>query len=124
MKVVLPTTSEAGLEADICSHFGQAAFFTIIDSDTGEVSCEKNNGHQQGDGSVQRTPAQQITGLGAGTLICGGLGSRAVQMLGCAGIQVFAGAQGTVQQALGAHRTGQLQEATTDGTCPDGDSCH
>jgi len=124
MIIALPTLSEDGLEADLCSHFGQAAFFTLIDSDSGQVTCKPNDGHQQGDGSEQRTPAQQIAGLGAAAVICGGLGSRAVQMLGTAGIQVFAGAQGTVAQALEAHRTGQLQEATADGACPDGDSCH
>jgi len=123
MKIALPTTSEAGLEADICSHFGQAAFFTIIDSDTGEVSCEANSGQHHG-GEGQMTPAQVIAAMGANAVICGGLGSRAVQLFGAAGIQVFSGAQGTVEQALDAHRAGQLQEARGDGACPDGESCH
>lgn len=123
MKIALPTLSEAGLDAALCSHFGQAAFFTTIDSDTGEVTCEPNHGEHHG-GQGQRTPAQVIAALGTDAVICGGLGSRAVQLFSSAGIQVFSGANGTVQEALEAHRTGQLQEATAAGACPDGESCH
>jgi len=123
MKIALPTMTEEGLEATISSHFGQTPFFTYVDSDTGEVSCEPNGGHIQAPEGMQ-TPAQAITAKEAGAVICGGLGSRAVEMLAKAGIQVYVGAQGTVQEALDALRNGQLQEASASGACPDGEAGH
>ena len=123
MKICLPTMNEDGLEAVISGHFGQAPFFTFVDTDSGEVTCEPNSGQHQG-GPGQVTPAQLIASKGASTVICGGLGPRAVELLTGQGIQIFAGAEGTVQQALDAHGAGQLQEATADGACPDGEPCH
>jgi len=123
MKIALPTMNEDGLEAVISGHFGQAPFFTFVDSDTGDVTCKPAKGQHHG-APGQTTPAQIIAAEGANAVICGGLGSRAVDVFGSAGIEVFTGAQGTVQQALDAHRAGQLQAASADGACPDGEDCH
>lgn len=123
MKIALPTMNQDGLKAAISGHFGQAPFFTFVDSDTGEVTSEPAKGQHQG-APGQTTPAQVIAAEGANTVICSGLGPRAVDVLAGSGIEVFTGAQGTVQQALDAHRAGQLQAATADGACPDGETCH
>ena len=121
MKIAVPTTDDGGLQATIASHFGQAAYFTIIDSESGEVSPQPNTGEHHG-GAV--TPAQLIAEAGTNMVLCGGLGSRAVALFAQAGIDVYVGAQGTVQDALDAHRDGRLGVAAKDGACPDGESCH
>ncbi|MBM3501993.1 MAG: dinitrogenase iron-molybdenum cofactor biosynthesis protein, partial [Armatimonadetes bacterium] len=70
MRICLPTLEDNGLEAPLCSHFGQAPFFTLVDAETGEVTVQPNRGTHQGGGA---TPAQLIAAAGAQVVVCGGL---------------------------------------------------
>lgn len=112
MKVAIPSMDDRGLLAAVCSHFGHAPFFTVIDDQTGAATAIASPGHQG-----NQTPAQAIAGTGAQIVLCGGIGGRAIQVLAAAGIQVFMGAQGTVEQALAAHQQGQLPAASEDMAC-------
>ena len=114
MKIAIPTIDDRGLAAVLSEHFGQSSFFTVVDSETGEVRSERNTGQHHGGGS---TPAEIIVDAGAGLVLCAGLGRRAVARFREAGIQVFMGAQGTVQDALNAHREGKLEPATEEAAC-------
>ena len=115
MKIAIPSMDDCGLQAAVAGHFGQASFFTLVDPDTGEVSAQANSGHHQ-DG--QQTPAELLAEAGANVVLCNGLGRRAVSFFAEAGIDVFMGAEGTVQEAIEAHRQGQLQAATEAAACP------
>lgn len=117
MKVVLPTADDGGLQATLAEHFGQARFFTVVDSETQEVSTRPNDGQHYGEG---QTPAQIMIEAGAEVVLCGGLGRRAVGLFEQAGVQVMVGAIGTVQECLDAHRAGTLSAATQEGACPGG----
>ena len=115
MKIAIPSMDDRGLQAAVAGHFGQASFFTLVDPDTGEVSAQANSGHHP-DG--QRTPADLIAEAGAEVVLCSGLGRRAVHFFAAAGIEVFMGAEGTVQDAIEAYRQGQLPVATEAAACP------
>ena len=115
MKIAIPSMDDTGLEAPVAEHFGQASCFTIVDPDTGEVTVHPNTGHHQGG---QQTPATAIADAGATTVLCGGLGRRAVSFFAEAGIDVFMGAEGTVQETIEAHRNGKLSAATEAAACP------
>lgn len=119
MKIAIPSMDDTGLQAAVASHFGQASFFTIVDPDTVEVTVQPNTGHH-GDG--QQTPATDIADAGATAVLCGGLGRRAVRFFAEAGIEVYMDAQGTVQEAIDAHRRGELPAATEAAACPGHDS--
>jgi predicted Fe-Mo cluster-binding NifX family protein len=112
MKIVIPSMDDRGLQAVVSSHFGQAPFFTVIDDQSREVTSVASPGHQ-GD----KTPAQAIAETGAQVVLCGGMGGRAIQILAAAGVAVFMGAQGTVQQALDAHQRGELPAASEEMAC-------
>jgi predicted Fe-Mo cluster-binding NifX family protein len=115
MKIAIPSTDDSGLQATVAGHFGQAAFFTIVDTDTGDVAVQSNSGHHQGG---KQTPAGIIAEAGAQAVLCSGLGRRAVHFFAETGIEVFMGAEGTVQEAIEAHRQGKLPPATEAAACP------
>jgi len=83
MKIAIPI--ENGM---LCSHFGHAPKFAIVEIAEGSVS-----------GSQLMEPPPHEPGslpkwlkrLGVTQVICGGIGARAVQLLQEAGIQVIAG---------------------------------
>ena len=115
MKVAIPTLDDRGLEGEVSPHFGQAAFHTIVDMETGAVCAKANNGQHFG-GAMR--PAEVMLQLGIDAVLCSGLGQRAVRLFQDAGIAVFCGAEGTVQTALSAYREGKLLPATESTSCP------
>ena len=115
MKIAIPSMDDRGLQAEVAGHFGQASFFTIVDTDTDEVIVQVNSGHHQ-DG--QQPPADIIAETGTRVVLCSGLGVRAVRFFAEAGIEVFMGAEGTVREAIDAHRQGKLPAASEAAACP------
>ena len=115
MKIAIPSMDDSGLQAAVADHFGQASFFTIVDTDTDEVAVQINSGQHQGGA---QTPAELIAEAGTRVVLCSGLGRRAVQFFAEAGIEVFMGAEGTVQEAMDAPRQGKLPAATEAAACP------
>ncbi|MDO9537930.1 MAG: NifB/NifX family molybdenum-iron cluster-binding protein, partial [Thermoplasmata archaeon] len=54
---------------------------------------------------------------GAETMLCGGLGRKAIQMFEEKGIMVYSGASGTVADAINMWKAGKLQAATSETAC-------
>ena len=115
MKVTIPTMDDLGLASVVCAHFGQTPFFVTVDTETDKVETMANDGQHHGEG---RTPAEILVDAGAEAVVCSGMGRRAIQMFQDAGVQVFMGAAGTVQETLSALKEGKLVSATEDGACP------
>ena len=114
MRLCVPTMDDKGLDAVIGEHFGRVPFYTFVDAETGEVRTVGNTGDHHGEGMY---PAQIIANEGADVLLCAGLGRRAIGIFEEEGVHVFIGAEGTVRDALDAHKNGRLQEATDANAC-------
>lgn len=114
MKVAIPTIGKKGLEELIGEHFGRTETYTLVDTETGEVSVLDNTSHHMGG---QGYPPELLHAAGAEVLLCQGLGSRAIQMFRDSGIKVYVGAFGTVKDALESFKSGELSEASEDGAC-------
>jgi predicted Fe-Mo cluster-binding NifX family protein len=114
MLICIPTMDRKGLEGWVSPHFGRAETFTFVDTDSNAVRVIDNTGQHQG-GAL--TPAQLISQEGSHLVLCSGLGPRAVKVFEQAGIEVFIGASGTVEEALEAYRSGILKEATDKDAC-------
>jgi len=112
MKIAIPSMDDSGLDAAISQHFGQAPFFTIVDTETEEVEAVASIGHQE-----DKTPADTITEAGAHVVLCSGMGGRAIQVFAAAEIEVFMGAAGSVRKTLDAYRQGALSAASEDAAC-------
>lgn len=112
MKVCIPAEAPR-LDARVDERLGRAACFVIVDSETEAVLASAAN--------VQNKQAAQGAGIQAGqtiaslepdAVLCANCGPKAFRVLRAAGIKVFAGAAGTVGDAVRALREGRLQEAT------------
>ena len=113
-KVCIPTMGNNGLDEAVGEHFGRVPTYTIVDTDTNEVRTIPNTSEHAGG---QGYPPEIIAKTGADTMICGGLGRRAVMMFEEMGIMVYVGANGTVKDAVQMFSDGRLEAATDENAC-------
>ena len=115
MNVCVPSLDDGRLDAELSPHFGRAPNYTVYDADEGTVDVHDNDGKHHGGG---RSPPQIIASTGADVLVCGNLGRKAVERFDGMDIDVYCGAEGTVQDAIDQFEAGELEEAL-----PGGDHC-
>ena len=98
--------------------FGRAPHFVLFDTET-EIFKALDNSQQvnaaQGAG-VQA--AQNVVAAGAEVLLTGQCGPKAYQALSAAGVKIFAGIQGTVEEAVQAWRDDALELLTDPNGTP------
>lgn len=104
--VAVACDSAAGLAGDISGHFGQTPFFVVAEIVDGQVTASRpvpSPGH--GEGCNMPT---FVHGLGAASVIVGGIGGGAVSGLTQRGIEVIAGTSGNAGEALRSYAAGTL----------------
>ncbi|MFZ2500132.1 NifB/NifX family molybdenum-iron cluster-binding protein [Methanosarcina sp.] len=114
MKVSIPTRDENGMNGIVEQHFGKAPTYTIIDTETEEVTIIANDSEHTGGVGL---PPEYLHKNGVDIMLCGGLGVKAVRMFESYGIKVFVGAGSTVRDTFEAWKAGKLQKATTENSC-------
>ena len=114
MKIGIPSMGEGGLEDQLSQHFGRAPTYTIFDTETKEVDVIQNTSDHMGGVGV---PPELLSKAGVDIMLCSGLGGKAVRLFEGFGISVFVNAQGTVRDAISAWESGELAEATQEGSC-------
>ncbi len=114
MKVCVPTMGNKGINEEVGEHFGRVPTYTLVDTDTNEVTVIDNTS-EHGGGSGY--PPEIIAKTGAEVMLCGGLGRRAISMFEEIGIMVYVGASGTVNDAVQMWKVGKLQAATDENAC-------
>ncbi|MEW6202542.1 MAG: NifB/NifX family molybdenum-iron cluster-binding protein [bacterium] len=109
MKIAI-TTAGKTLDSPVDPRFGRAVGFIIYNSDTQEhkyIDNQQNMNAPQGAG-IQA--AKAVVDAGAEALITGHCGPKAFMALKSAGIKVFTGADGTVQEVIEKFNSGTLTE--------------
>ena len=114
MKICIPTLGNRGMAEAVGEHFGRVPTYTIVDTETGSYEVKDNTSEHMGG---QGYPAEIISRWGVDTMLCGGLGNRAITMFEEAGIMVYVGASGTVKDALKSFEDGTLRPATSADAC-------
>lgn len=112
MTVCVPSMDDGSLEAQVSAHFGRAPNYTLYDPDEETVEVVANDGKHHGGG---RSPPNAIAETGADVLVCGNLGRKAVEKFDDLDVDVYCGAQGTVEDALQQWRAGELEAAVPGG---------
>ena len=112
-RIVVPTISQGGLDANLAQHFGRAPFFTAVDLDyKGDVKNVKtvpNVGeHAGGRGHAHN----HILELQPNVIIVYGIGPRGLNTFQDAGIAVLRANANTVNEVVVAYKDGKLQELT------------
>jgi predicted Fe-Mo cluster-binding NifX family protein len=100
------------LDARVDARLGRAAWFVLADSRTGDLLASVPNAQdRQAPSGAGVQAGQTIAAAGAEALLCANVGPKAFRVLLAAGIKVYAGAEGTVADAIAAFREGRLPEA-------------
>jgi predicted Fe-Mo cluster-binding NifX family protein len=106
MKLAISSSGQ-DLAARLDPRFGRCRYFLIIETDTMDFEVFDNDNAALGGGAGIQS-AQFIAAKGAKTLITGHCGPNAIQTLTAAGVQVYVGQTGTVQDLVEKFKNGQL----------------
>jgi predicted Fe-Mo cluster-binding NifX family protein len=125
MKIAIPVAEYHGLESPVYGHFGSAAAFALVDTETMAVKAISNNDQAHVHGAC--SPMKALAGARPDAVIVGGIGMGALLGLRAAGIKVFRAAEGTVADAVRQFKAAELPEIEEKGACAGhggGHSCH
>ncbi len=109
MKIAVTSTGPA-LDAQVHERLGRCDYFVVVDPETKAFEAVENGlvsaGHGAGTGA-----AQLLVDRGVDAVLTGNCGPKAYEVLGAAGIRVYAGVAGTVREAVEQYRSGKLVAA-------------
>jgi predicted Fe-Mo cluster-binding NifX family protein len=106
------TAAEGRLDAPVDARFGRAPWFIVAETETGEweaVANDRNLNAAQGAG-VQS--AQCVAERDVEAVLTGHCGPKAFRALAAAGIRVFTGVDGRVNEAIERWKNGDVTESS------------
>jgi predicted Fe-Mo cluster-binding NifX family protein len=115
MKVAVSSNGD-NLDARLDPRFGRCPFFLVVNPEDMSFEAFNNESATQGGGAGIQT-AQFLASQGVEAVITGNCGPNAVQTLSAAGVDLFAGQEGTVKEVVERFKKGNLRptsEATVD----------
>ncbi len=112
MKIIIPSSSNKGLEAEIDSKFGRATYFAVIDSDDMSIEFVKNDSASQASGAGVGA-AQLCADRGADIIIANDFGPKAFYALDSAGIEMYSvSSEDNLNSAIKSLQSGSLTKVT------------
>ena len=110
MKIVVSSTGK-DLNSSVDQRFGRARFFILFDTETGAFSAHDNTMDLNALQGAGIQAGKNVVYLGAQAVITGNMGPKAFTTLKTAGIEMYTGATGTVQEAIDDFKEGKLQRS-------------
>ena len=110
MKIAISSTGK-DLNSTVDPRFGRARFYIVINTETDAFSAHDNTQNLNALQGAGIQSAKNISDLGVQAVISGNMGPKAFSTLHAAGIDIFTGASGTVQDALDAFKDGSLHKS-------------
>lgn len=107
-RIAIPTENNS-----IYQHFGKTRCFTIVEAENGTIRSARM---MDTDGAGHSALGGFLKNAGVDTLICGGIGQGARDILRENGIKLISGAQGGVTAAVQAYLDGVLADSP-EGAC-------
>jgi predicted Fe-Mo cluster-binding NifX family protein len=105
------TSSGARADDPVDPRFGRCPYFLLYDEQGDRWEALPNSAMSLGNGAGIQA-AQELASRKVTVVVTGDIGPNAHRVLSAAGIRVFVGCQGTVENALAEYRAGKLAEAT------------
>jgi predicted Fe-Mo cluster-binding NifX family protein len=106
---LLVTAQGTVLESAIDPRFGRAQHFIVYDTETRQATAHSNQQNMQAVQGAGIQAGRQAVDLGAEAVLTGHVGPKAFSTLEAAGVAVYAGLQGTVQEAIDQFLAGALE---------------
>ena len=123
MKICIPTINDNGMDSKVNLHFGSSPFFMIYDNDSEVFEFVDNSdaGHEHG----MCRPLSQIGTKNIDTVICSGMGARAISRLNQEGIRAFKSHENnlTAREVVSKYEGDELTEITVEDACQN-HNCH
>ncbi len=117
MKIAI-TSQGKELTSPVDPRFGRAKYFIVLDTETGKFTAHDNAVNLQLAQGAGIQAGQAVVNLGVAAVITGNVGPKAFNVLKAGGVEIFTGANGTVQQAFDDYKQGRLKavaQATVEG---------
>ena len=112
------TSQGPELTSTVDPRFGRAKCFLVVDTDTDEVRAVDNTPNLNAAQGAGIQAGREVIELGAEAVVTGNVGPKALATLLAGGISVYAGATGTVADAVAQFKAGDLalvESATVEG---------
>ncbi len=110
MKIAITAQGE-GLDAVVDPRFGRAKCFVLVDVGNREVRNIDNTQNMNAMQGAGIQAVKVISDNGARALITGNVGPKAFTALNSAGIDIYIGASGSVENAVESYVNGELKKA-------------
>jgi predicted Fe-Mo cluster-binding NifX family protein len=107
MKICVPVEADNGLESQVCTHFGSAPAFMVVDTDARSCKAIVNGNQHHSHGMCM--PLQTLKGEQLDAMVVSGIGTGALNKLSAANIRVYLSDHATVGQVLCAFEAGSLR---------------
>ncbi len=111
MRIAVTAESNNGLDSMVAQHFGHAPYFILVDVENREVSAVRGIANPYAGSHQPGQIPSFIHAQGAGVMLSGGMGVRAIEFFAQSGIKASTGARGTVRQSLEDYFGGKLKAA-------------
>ena len=121
MRICIPTIDNREHLSEVCNHFGSAPYFIVYDSEANTYETVDNSDSEHEHGMCR--PTLNISEMNVDTVICKGLGRRAIQKLNEAGIRVCKTDLSYVKEIVRSLSETELEEIDASDACQ-GHGCH
>jgi predicted Fe-Mo cluster-binding NifX family protein len=98
------------LESEVDQHFGRAAYFVIVDTETMDFSTFAND-RVAAEVEAGVGAARAVAGAGVRGVLTGNCGPNAERILRAAGVRLYSPVAGTILEAIALFKSGRLTEA-------------
>ncbi len=105
---VAVTAKEASVESQVDQRFGRARYLIVIDTETGDTEIHDNEVNLNAAQGAGIQTAQNVARLAVEAVLTGHAGPNAFRALSAAGVRVYTGVKGTVEQAVEEFKAGKL----------------
>lgn len=107
MRACVPTTDDAGLDAQRSDHFGRAPYYTIVDTETGDVETVTNESRHRGGSKM---PPTFVAEHDVDAVLVDHVGKPGMELFEEYGIDVLHTDESTVEAAVERFEAGDLEE--------------
>ncbi len=102
------TSQGTNPQSSVDPRFGRAAYFVLVDTDTGGYSAACNSINVNAAQGAGIQAGKKVVELGAAVLITGHVGPKAFATLRAGDVAIYTGATGTVSDAIEDFKAGKL----------------
>jgi predicted Fe-Mo cluster-binding NifX family protein len=115
VNICIPVIEDQGQESRVSAHFGSAAAFMLVDTDSGTCRAIANENQHHGHGMC--APLATLRGESIDGMVVGGIGMGALNKLSSANIKVYMAEHATVADTLVAFKAGTLKPVDPSMAC-------